>query len=131
MNGRFNRVSLVTEIDAPWSPYDPRYFFNPAGFEPEMSRVLMHEATHYWQQLSQMYLLLVADEEWGRLNRFRLEGRAVEPGPLSTALRTPHKGVGFSAHDLAESASRYWDILNSYWGYLEYRTPQPRRDGAI
>jgi hypothetical protein len=112
MNGRFNRVSLVTEIDAPRPPFDLRYFSNPAGFEPEMSRVLLHEATHYWQQLSQMYLLLVADEEWERLNRFRRGGQAAEPGPRLTALHKPDKVLRFSAHDLAESAGRYWDMMN-------------------
>lgn len=112
MNGRLNRISLVTEIDAPCPPPDPRYFSDPAGFETELSRVLMHEATHYWQQLSQMYLLFVADEDWERLNRFRFQGRVDEAGPLSKALRNPHEVLGFSAHDLSESACRYWDVLN-------------------
>jgi hypothetical protein len=112
MNGRLNRVSLVIEIDAPYRPPDPRYVLNPAGFEPEMSRVLIHEGTHYWQQLSQMYLLLVAAEEWERLNRFRFDGQVVGPGPLTTALRNLHTVIGFSAHDLSESACRYWDVLN-------------------
>jgi hypothetical protein len=112
MKATLNRVSLVTEVDAPYSDPDPRHFSHPAGFETELSRVLVHEATHYWQQLSQMFLLLVADEDWERLNTFRSQGRAEEPGVLRTALHKPHAVQGFSPQDLVESASRYWDVLS-------------------
>lgn len=107
-----NRVSLVTEVDSEYCDPDVRHFLDPAHHDPGLSRVLIHEAVHYWQQLSQMNLLAVAAEDWARLRVFRSTGSVPPPGPLRGAFRTPHAAVGFSAHDLAESAARYWDLLN-------------------
>jgi hypothetical protein len=112
MNGSLNRVSLVIEFDEPHRRPDPRHVLDPAGFESEIARVMLHEATHYWQQLSQTYLLLVAAEEWTRLKQFRATGQVPEAGPLAADLRTPDAGTGFSPRDLSECACRYWDIVN-------------------
>jgi len=112
MRATLNRVSLVTEIDVPHLPPDPRYFTHLHSFNTQISRVIFHEATHYWQQLSQTFMLMVAAEDWGRLQRFRDGGDAEAAGPLNSILRRPHPNFGYSANDLAESASRYWDILN-------------------
>lgn len=112
MKGSLNRVSLVTEIDAPFREPHPDYFLHPAGRDPDFSRVVFHEATHYWQQLSQTYLLMVAAEDWDRLQTFVETGRADEAGHLNRTFRKTYLEQGFSALDLAECASRYWDILN-------------------
>lgn len=112
MRATLNRVSLVTEVDAPHRAPDSRHFLDPAGYESAFSRVLLHEAVHYWQQLSQMFLLLLAEEDWKRLKRFDLFGEADPLGPLGEAFRTQRPPLNFSPHDLAEAAARYWDVLN-------------------
>lgn len=70
MHATLNRVSLVTEIDIPYRRPDRRYFEDPAYCDVELSRANLHEATHYWQQLSSPGLLLLASEDWERLLRF-------------------------------------------------------------
>lgn len=112
MRGSLNRLSLVTVIDAPFREPQPEYFLHPAGRDPELSRVIMHEATHYWQQLSETFLLMVAAEDWQRLQIFLRTGRVDGPDELNRRLRASDSTLGFSPLDLAECASRYWDILN-------------------
>ncbi|MGR0220088.1 hypothetical protein [Agromyces sp. ZXT2-6] len=113
MHATLSRVSLVTEIDAPHRPPDRRYVEDPAHFDVELSRVLMHEATHYWQQLSSPALLILAGDDWQSLLRFRSTGSADGTTTLRPQFTTPHPAFGFSILDLVECLSRYWDILNT------------------
>ncbi|MHA7191938.1 hypothetical protein ACX80N_16760 [Arthrobacter sp. MDT2-16] len=110
MHATLNRVSLVTEIDTPHVPPDLRYFHNPANFDSALSRVLFHEATHYWQQLSSLWLLLMATEDWVRLHYYHETGKLDGPTTIRSEYKRHDPSLGFSIHDLIECTSRYWDV---------------------
>jgi hypothetical protein len=112
MRATLNRVSLVTEVDIPYRKPDRRYFEDPAHFDVELSRALLHEATHYWQQLASAGLLVLAGEDWKRLLKFERSGIVDNQAPLRAAFGARHATEGFSIQDLVECTSRYWEILN-------------------
>src|SRR5215217_1679769 len=112
MHAALTRVSLVTEVDVPRPQPDQRYFEDPAHYGAELSRVVLHEATHYWQQLSSPWLLLLAAEDWERLLRFVQRGSADPAGPFRTEFGRVDPQAAFSVRDLVECTSRYWDVLN-------------------
>jgi hypothetical protein len=112
MRATLNRVSLVIEIDVPWRKPDPMLILDPAASKEPLSRILSHEAIHYWQQLSSSYLQALAAEDWRRLTTFTRTAVAEGPGPLGMHFRQPDSALRISPTDLAEAVSRYWDMCN-------------------
>lgn len=75
------------------------------------SRMLFHEAVHYWQQLSQGFLIKLAAEEWAQLLAFEDRGELSGPGPVRREFERQGPGTGYSARHLHESLARYWEIM--------------------
>jgi hypothetical protein len=74
-------------------------------------RVLFHEAVHYWQQLSQGFLIKLADEEWAQLQAYEDRQELSGPGPVRREFERQHPGSGYSARHLHECLARYWEIM--------------------
>jgi len=74
-------------------------------------RVLFHEAVHYWQQLSQGFLVKLADEEWARLKAYEEKGDMASAGPIRREFERHDPVTGCSARDLHECLARYWEIV--------------------
>jgi hypothetical protein len=103
MASGFSRTSLSISVD--WGPEDL------VGKIQE--RVYLHELLHFWQTLSQGYLARQALLEWQRLQRFEQTGEVKANSELDSHLRTffeKHPEWGFSAWNLSEALTRFWDI---------------------
>lgn len=108
MSGSFSRVSLLVQVPRPCSPNE---LWTGSHSDGLGSRVLIHETVHYWQQLSQGFALLLAAEEWRRLDRFEREGTVEAPGVFGRRFverKPPH---GLTARDLSESLAHFWELV--------------------
>jgi hypothetical protein len=75
------------------------------------SRVIFHEAVHYWQQLSEGFLLRLVQEDWQRLTEYERSGRPLGPGPLRREFYREESDLGFSARDIHECLARFWEVV--------------------
>ena len=107
---RFNPVSLIIDTAAPWRQAHSSVLRQPSAWHPQLSRVVVHETVHYWQQLSQGFLARMAEEDWRRLQVFKDSGEIQPAGPLRHRYVEVNPHTGFSAHDLVESLARFWDV---------------------
>lgn len=73
-------------------------------------RIAFHEALHFWQHISQRFLLRVTEEDWQRLERYESDQTVLPPGPLKREFLQVDPAVGFSARDLLECLTRYWEL---------------------
>lgn len=73
-------------------------------------RIAFHEALHFWQHISQRFLLRVTEEDWQRLERYEFDQTVLPPGPLKREFLQVDPAVGFSARDLLECLTRYWEL---------------------
>lgn len=108
MSGSFSRVSLLVQVPRPCSPNE---LWTGSHSDGLGSRILIHETVHYWQQLSQGFLLLLAAEEWRRLDRFEREGTAEAPGVFGRRFAERKPPYGLTARDLSESLAHFWELV--------------------
>ena len=89
---------------------------DPSGLWPSAPadgtvRAFFHETVHFWQSLSQSFLVRLADEEWQRLLTYERTGTVPAPGDVRRVFETRDSGVSWSARDLHECLARYWDVI--------------------
>jgi hypothetical protein len=129
---QFCHVSMLIDLDhEPW-PAGPRAYTDTAVYLPRRSRVLVHESIHYWQQLSQGYLLALAEEDWNLMLEWERSGGRPARGPVRTHYYTPEGRYGFSAYDLCECFARFWEVLlGGPAAVLRDAIEQRRRNGTL
>lgn len=75
------------------------------------TRVFLHEVVHYWQSLSQSFLVRLAAEDWQRLEIYERTGAVLGPGAVRRAFDEPGSRTGWSPRDLHECLARFWDVI--------------------
>lgn len=110
MRATFCRASLLVHVDGEPQESDSTAL-SPGRNSPARSRILFHEAVHYWQQLSQGFLVMLADEEWARVRAYEKNGKVSAPGPVRREFERVEPAVGYSARHLHECLARYWEIM--------------------
>jgi hypothetical protein len=117
----FSHLSLLIDLDCEkWWPA-PAAFTDTTTYFPKRSRRLLHESLHYWQQLSQGYLFLLAEEDWADFLACEGTGRAPAEGPRRKHFRQSESRHGFSAWNVSESLTQFWEIF--LIGYEEAAPP--------
>lgn len=107
--GHLPQVSLSPEPDEEAGNYARVDVDQKVRVEAEQ-RIAFHEALHYWQHISQRFLLRVTEEDWLRLKRYEADQTVLPPGPLKREFLRVDPAVGFSARDLLECLTRYWEL---------------------
>lgn len=110
MRAAFSRASLLVHANTEGQLSDSTAL-SPNRSSTTRGRVLFHEAVHYWQQLSQGFLVKLADEEWARLRTYEAKGEMAGTGPVRREFERRDPRVGCSARDLHECLARYWEII--------------------
>ena len=128
MGSAFRSIAALIEVDFPYRKPYSEVLRQPSAHQPEDSRVVFHETVHYWQQLAQGFMALMAEEDWQRLQRFEKTKVLDPPGPYRVEFVRQHDS-GFSAYDLQESLARYWDVhVIGPATLLEMDFVDPKRD---
>ena len=110
MNG-FSHLSLLIDLDSEqWWP-EPAALTATTTYFPKRSRRLLHESLHYWQQLSQGYLFLLAEEDWTDFVACEATNRAPAEGPRRRHFRQSEGRHGFSAWNVSESLTQFWEVF--------------------
>lgn len=109
MRATFSRIALMIQIDGEPQPADLAAL--SSGQRTSRNRVLFHEAVHYWQQLSQGFLIKLVAEEWARLQAYEESGEVSSVGPIRREFERRDQLTGYSARDLHECLARYWEII--------------------
>ena len=101
---------MLVELAEPCA--EPHIFAltGPKDWRPGLARKVFHETLHYWQHISQGFLIRLIEEDLDRLERFEATGNIPPPGPLKRMFVTRDATAGFSPRDLMEAHARYWDI---------------------
>jgi hypothetical protein len=107
---RFWPVSLLIDADCEPESLDPAGLW-PFGPAKGDVRALFHEAVHYWQNLSQSFLVRLADEDWQRLLSYERTGTVLGPGEVRRAFDGHGSSTDWSARDLHECLARFWDLI--------------------
>ena len=109
----FCHVSMLIDLDfESWTPALAAYTKTSTYF-PRRSRTLVHESIHYWQQLSQGYLLRLAEEDWKRMLEWERNGGPASVGPYRAHYYEPEGRHGFTAYQLCECFARFWEVLRA------------------
>ena len=107
---RYAPLPMLIELAEPCAEPHIFAFTGPKDWRPGLSRKVFHETLHYWQHISQGFLIRLIEEDSDRLERFVATGNIPPPGPLKRAFVTRDAAAGFSPRDLMEAHARYWDI---------------------
>jgi hypothetical protein len=107
----FHGVSLVIDIRGDVEKLDGDVLWRPGRSGKRTSRIIFHEAIHYWQQMSQSYLVRLSEERWERLIAFERSDRDRGPGPLAKEFDRRLPAVGASPRELHEGLARFWDTI--------------------
>jgi hypothetical protein len=83
----------------------------PAAPADGAVRAFFHETVHFWQNLSQSFLVRLADEDWQRLLAYEETGTVPAPGEVRRAFDSRDLRAGWSARDLQECLARFWDVI--------------------
>lgn len=83
----------------------------PSGAADGNLRAFFHEAVHYWQNLSQSFLVSLANEDWQRLLTYERTGTLLGPGDLRRLFDSRGSNVDWSTRDLHECLARFWDLI--------------------
>jgi len=110
LKATFCRASLLVQVNGEPQPTDS-LALSPGRSSTTRSRILFHEAVHYWQELSHGFLIKLADEEWTRLRTYEEKGEVAGIGPVRREFDWQDPGIGFSARTLHECLARYWEII--------------------
>lgn len=100
----------MIDIDENWNEPSILVIRQPTHYEPSKSRIVMHETLHWWQQLGLGFFTHLAAEDWQRLLEFESTGIIPDSGPFMQELLRFNDSLGFSAWNLIESLTRYWDV---------------------
>jgi hypothetical protein len=103
-------MSLSIDSDEEWYVPNTLVIRHPCGYEPEKSRIIMHETLHWWQLLGHGFFTWMISEDWKRLTNFEMNGTFGTPGPFLKEFFRKNNELGFSAWILNESLTRYWDM---------------------
>jgi hypothetical protein len=107
----FFHLSLIIELDFErWWP-ESRAFTDTSAYFPKRSRRLLHESLHYWQQLSQGYLFQLAEEDWADFLAGENTNLPPAEGPRRKHFRESEGRHGFSAWNVSESLTQFWEIF--------------------
>jgi hypothetical protein len=110
VNG-FSHLSLLIDLDdEKWWPA-PAAFLDPKNYFPKRSRRLLHESLHYWQQLSQGYLFLLAEEDWTAFLTVLGGGAPPADSPRRRHFKEAEGRHGLSAWSISESLTQFWEVL--------------------
>jgi hypothetical protein len=110
MTATFSRLSLLIQVASQAEESDRLALRLGAALDLRRARMIFHEAVHYWQQLSQGFLLRLADEEWQRMKNFERSGKVLAMGPIGQEFAHRYADIGFSARDLHECLARFWEV---------------------
>ena len=110
MRARFWPSSLLIEVQGEACTLDASAFA-PGRWVAVEHRALFHEAVHYWQQISQSFLVGLAAENWERLLVYEQRGEVTRPGPVSAEFNRVNSTLEASAKDLHECLARFWDVI--------------------
>lgn len=110
MSSSFSPISLAINVGAESYQAHPDVLLGPATYEPRRSRVVMHETLHWWQHLGHGFLSFVAGEDWQRLQEFEATKKVPPTGPWRKEFVRKHPKLGFSALNLHEALTRFWDM---------------------
>ena len=106
----FSHLSLLIDLNCEkWWP-QPAAFTDTATYFPRRSRRLLHESLHYWQQLSQGYLFLLAEEDWADFIEREKTGKTPGEGPRRKHFKQADGRHGFSAWNVSESLTQFWEM---------------------
>ena len=107
---RYAALPMLVELAEPCAA--PHYFAltGPKDWRPELARKIFHETLHYWQHISQGFLIRLIEEDYRRLQAFEETGKVPAPGNVKKTFMARSNEAGFSARDLMESHARYWDM---------------------
>jgi hypothetical protein len=107
----FSHLSLLIDLNCEkWWP-QPAAFTDTATYFPRRSRRLLHESLHYWQQLSQGYLFLLAEEDWADFIERQKTGKIPVEGPRRKHFKQGDGHHGFSAWNISESLTQFWEVF--------------------
>ena len=107
----FSHLSLLIDLDCEkWWP-QPAAFTDTATYFPRRSRRLLHESLHYWQQLSQGYLFLLAEEDWADFIEREKTGKNPGEGLRRKHFKQGDGRHGFSAWNISESLTQFWEMF--------------------
>lgn len=82
---------------------------NDAAWGSHFSRVLYHEALHFWQFLSSPYLIDIVARLWGQLQHFEASGELSSTDTLWDN-EGDHSAMPFNTYELVECWARFWDV---------------------
>lgn len=111
MGAVFSPFSLLIDLDEESWEIDPQVLWTPWRKDPYRSRMIFHESIHFWQHISQGFLLRLAKEQWDRLIAYELRGEKSGPGATELEFERIDPDLGFSAKDLHECLARFWDVI--------------------
>jgi hypothetical protein len=111
VNASFRAVSLLIDTRGQDWEIDRDVLWTPGLSGTRQARMIVHEAIHYWQQLSQGFVVRLAQEQWDRLVEFETSGCDSGPGSLAEEFDRRVPGVDLSARDLHEGLARFWDVM--------------------
>lgn len=110
MSGSFVRPAMVIDLNTKYFPFEYGFLEGPGYYDIPPLRVIFHELTHFWQTISTNYLSNVALGEWYALLDYEAQSIVGEPPDLSKRMYAVDASSGFSANDLLEALSRFWDV---------------------
>jgi hypothetical protein len=102
---------MLIDVDQQWWEPDVSALLDPGDYLPRRSRVIFHEAMHYWHQLSDGFLVRLAQEDWDRLIAYEQQSELRKAGPYRHEYVRRTGRYGFSAYDLSECLARYWEVV--------------------
>ena len=107
---KFWPQSLLVDAGCEPSALDPSGLWPSAPADGTV-RAFFHETVHFWQALSQSFLVRLADEEWQRLLAFERTGDVPALGEVRRVFERRDSEAGWSARDLHECLARFWDVV--------------------
>lgn len=109
--GAFLPAALTIDVEEGSPETAARALWSTSPENMYSSRIVFHEAVHYWQQFSQSFLLRLAEEDWQRLIEYERSGQRYGPGSIRREFYREEPDLGFSARDIHECLARFWEVV--------------------